>query len=105
MSNETIVQQPVDLTTLSENIASAAVDFIYNASGLNTGNNFSIDIIFLLYMHVEPFFLYYAFHHTHWPQFAGKMFHNSSIAGPLGDSLVRLHNYYSIVLLHMHLLT
>ena len=35
MSNETIVQQPVDLTTLSENIASAAVDFVYNASGLN----------------------------------------------------------------------
>ena len=42
----------------------------------------------------NPFFLYFAFHHTHMPQFAGMKFTNSSLRGPFGDSLVRfqLHN-------------
>jgi len=36
----------------------------------------------------QPFFLYMAFQHTHAPQFAGKMFTNSSIRGTYGDALV-----------------
>ena len=36
----------------------------------------------------QPFFLYMAFQHTHHPQFASKMFTNSTIRGPFGDSLV-----------------
>ncbi|CAI8023952.1 Arylsulfatase A, partial [Geodia barretti] len=31
--------------------------------------------------------LYYAFHHTHSPQFSGQRFVNTSIRGPYGDSL------------------
>lgn len=38
----------------------------------------------------SPFFLYFAFQHTHQPQFAGKMFTNSSIRGPFGDALGEL---------------
>ncbi len=34
-----------------------------------------------------PFFLYLAFQHMHAPQFAGKMFTNSSIRGQFGDAL------------------
>ena len=37
-----------------------------------------------------PFLLYMAFQHTHQPQFAGKMFTNSSIRGPFGDALSEL---------------
>ena len=37
-----------------------------------------------------PFFLYVAFQHTHHPQFAGKMFTNSSIRGMFGDALNEL---------------
>ena len=36
----------------------------------------------------QPFFLYMAFQHTHHPQFAGKMFTNSSVRGMFGDALV-----------------
>lgn len=37
-----------------------------------------------------PFLLYMAFQHTHQPQFAGKMFTNTSIRGPFGDALSEL---------------
>lgn len=90
MSNETIVQQPVDLTTLSEHIVNSAVDFVYNATGSSV--SFISELTFSSIASGKPFFLYYAFHHTHWPQFAGKRFYNSSIAGPLGDSLVCCKN-------------
>ena len=36
----------------------------------------------------KPFFLYYAYHHTHLPQYAGKMYTNSTIRGKFGDALV-----------------
>ena len=36
----------------------------------------------------KPFFLYMAFQHTHHPQFASKMFTDSSIRGMFGDALV-----------------
>ena len=38
----------------------------------------------------SPFFLYMAFQHTHRPQFAEKMFTNSSIRGRFGDALAEL---------------
>ena len=40
----------------------------------------------------SPFFLYYAFQHIHYPQFAGRRFRNSTIRGTFGDSLVSNHN-------------
>lgn len=75
MENEKIVQQPVDLTTLQENCDTAAVKFIKESAATE-----------------KPFFLYYAIHHTHWPQYAGKATRNASIAGPLGDSLREVDN-------------
>jgi len=41
----------------------------------------------------DPFFLYMAFQHTHRPQFAGKMFTDSSIRGPFGDALVSSYRF------------
>ncbi|XP_004700659.1 arylsulfatase A [Echinops telfairi] len=38
----------------------------------------------------RPFFLYYASHHTHYPQFSGKSFVGLSGRGPFGDSLMEL---------------
>ena len=37
-----------------------------------------------------PFFLYFAFQHTHQPQFAGREFTNTTIRGPFGDALAEL---------------
>ena len=37
-----------------------------------------------------PFFLYFAFQHTHTPQFASKQFTNTTLRGPFGDSLANL---------------
>uniref|UniRef100_H3AB57 Sulfatase N-terminal domain-containing protein n=1 Tax=Latimeria chalumnae TaxID=7897 RepID=H3AB57_LATCH len=38
----------------------------------------------------RPFFLYYASHHTHYPQFASKQYTGQSLRGPFGDSLMEL---------------
>ncbi|KAM6216530.1 arylsulfatase A [Rhynchocyon petersi] len=38
----------------------------------------------------RPFFLYYASHHTHYPQFSGKSFTGRSGRGSFGDSLMEL---------------
>lgn len=38
----------------------------------------------------RPFFLYYASHHTHYPQFSGQSFPGHSGRGPFGDSLMEL---------------
>ena len=38
----------------------------------------------------QPFFLYFAFQHTHEPQFASEQFTNSTLRGPFGDSLANL---------------
>lgn len=37
-----------------------------------------------------PFFLYFAFQHTHQPQFAGKDFTNTTLRGSFGDALAEL---------------
>ncbi|XP_065912203.1 arylsulfatase A-like isoform X2 [Dysidea avara] len=71
--DETIVQQPADFLKLSETYSTAATGFIHEMAGKE-----------------QPFFLYMAFQHTHRPQFAGKMFTDSSIRGPFGDALNEL---------------
>ena len=70
--NMDIIQQPVDFTTLAEKYSNAANGFIRANAGK------------------DPFFLYMAFSHTHKPQFAGKMFTNTSIRGHFGDALSEL---------------
>ncbi|XP_064403945.1 arylsulfatase A-like [Halichondria panicea] len=68
--NENIVQQPADFLELMQNYLKGAESFIKTSADKKT-----------------PFFLYLAFQHMHAPQFAGKMFTNSSIRGQFGDAL------------------
>ena len=72
-ANTTIVQQPVDLPTLSDAYAAAASSFISASE-----------------MRRQPWLLYYASHHVHSPQFAGASCTNSTARGRFGDSLRQL---------------
>ncbi|XP_070566880.1 arylsulfatase A-like [Ptychodera flava] len=68
-----ITQQPADLMTLMEDYSSFARDFISQSAREGS-----------------PFFLYYAFNHCHFPQFAGKRFRNFTERGIYGDSLAEI---------------
>jgi len=68
-----IVQQPANLLTLSDQYGSAAADFVKSSAAAGF-----------------PFFLFYASHHVHSPQYAGKVCTNSSRRGRVGDSLAQL---------------
>ena len=70
--NTEILQQPADMTTLAERYSNAATGFIKANAKKN------------------PFFLYMAFQHTHKPNFASKLFVNTTIRGVFGDSLSEL---------------
>jgi len=67
---EEIVEQPVDLTTLTQRMTSMTKNFIIE----NVEKE-------------QPFFLNFAFNHVHFPQFSGIQFHNSSLGGSYGDSV------------------
>ena len=69
-ANETIVEQPAQLLTLSERYTQAAEGFMAAAG--------------------RPFLLLYASHHVHSPQFAGAACTNSTARGRFGDSLAEL---------------
>ncbi|XP_054748556.2 arylsulfatase A-like [Lytechinus pictus] len=71
--NSDILEQPVDLTTLDAKYVQQAKTVIKRNTRAGT-----------------PFFLYYAFHHTHTPQFASKTFRNATARGTYGDSLAEL---------------
>ncbi|XP_054749201.2 arylsulfatase A-like [Lytechinus pictus] len=68
-----IVEQPANLTTIEARYTNLAKKYI--------SDNAAAD---------QPFFLYYAYHHTHHPQFAGEQFRNTTIRGTFGDSLAEL---------------
>ncbi|XP_071816160.1 arylsulfatase A-like [Apostichopus japonicus] len=68
-----IVEQPADLVTLHEKYVNRSVHIIADNAARG-----------------QPFFLYYAFQHTHHPKYAGKQFRNSTIRGPFGDALAEL---------------
>uniref|UniRef100_A0A0P4WP99 Sulfatase N-terminal domain-containing protein n=2 Tax=Scylla olivacea TaxID=85551 RepID=A0A0P4WP99_SCYOL len=72
-SNNTIIEQPVDLLSLTHRLVKAAVTFI--ADTATSG---------------EPFFLYFPFLHIHHPQFAPEKFAGQSARGTVGDSLYEL---------------
>lgn len=71
--DEAIVEQPVQLTSLSQRMGARAQAFIRESVG-----------------DTEPFFLYYSFNHVHFPQFSGPEFRNSSLGGSYGDSVAEL---------------
>lgn len=52
--------------------------------------SFSRDLMADAQRQGRPFFLYYASHHTHYPQFSGQSFTKRSGRGPFGDSLMEL---------------
>eukprot|EP01064_Diplonema_japonicum_P006728 TRINITY_DN14561_c0_g2_i1.p1 TRINITY_DN14561_c0_g2~~TRINITY_DN14561_c0_g2_i1.p1 ORF type:complete len:546 (+),score=157.75 TRINITY_DN14561_c0_g2_i1:59-1696(+) len=68
-----IMQQPANLTTLDDWYNDAAVGFVKSAA--KSG---------------KPFLLYYAFQHTHHPDYAGRMFWNTTQRGMFGDSIKAL---------------
>ncbi|KAM8820200.1 arylsulfatase A [Eudromia elegans] len=69
--NQSIVQQPVSFPDLVP---------LYN--------KFSRDFITDCARKGLPFLLYYASHHTHYPQFASREFTGRSRRGPFGDALL-----------------
>eukprot|EP00039_Didymoeca_costata_P005444 m.81699 g.81699 ORF g.81699 m.81699 type:complete len:531 (-) comp12822_c0_seq4:126-1718(-) len=72
-SNETIVKQPLDMLTVSQEYTSVGKHFMQKNVNENT-----------------PFLLYYASHHVHSPQFAGIDATNMTQRGRFGDSLLEL---------------
>ncbi|XP_063782704.1 arylsulfatase A [Pseudophryne corroboree] len=70
-NDERILQQPVDLTELVPNYEQFNKAFIYQSV-----------------MKKKPFFLYYASHHTHYPQFASAQYAGRSARGKFGDALL-----------------
>ncbi|CAL4203383.1 unnamed protein product, partial [Meganyctiphanes norvegica] len=72
-SNSTIVEQPVDLPTLTQRYVDHAINFIQRtvADG-------------------DPFFLYMPFNHVHHPQFASASHEGMNARGLFGDALGEL---------------
>ncbi|XP_074128045.1 arylsulfatase A isoform X1 [Sminthopsis crassicaudata] len=73
MANLTVKEQPPWLPGLEKQYVVFAQNFMVNAARQD-----------------RPFFLYYASHHTHYPQFSGKSFVGNSGRGPFGDALMEL---------------
>ncbi|XP_059581562.1 arylsulfatase A isoform X2 [Alligator mississippiensis] len=71
--NRSIVQQPVAFPRLVPHYTKFAQDFIADCA-----------------RHGRPFLLYYASHHTHYPQFASQGYAGRSRRGPFGDALLEL---------------
>ena len=67
------MEQPVDLTSLTQRMASEGVNFINK----NVNEN-------------QPFFLYFSFNHVHFPQFSSEQFRNFSVGGSYGDSVAEM---------------
>nr|XP_028602570.1 arylsulfatase A [Podarcis muralis]XP_028602572.1 arylsulfatase A [Podarcis muralis]XP_028602573.1 arylsulfatase A [Podarcis muralis]XP_028602574.1 arylsulfatase A [Podarcis muralis]XP_028602575.1 arylsulfatase A [Podarcis muralis]XP_028602576.1 arylsulfatase A [Podarcis muralis]XP_028602577.1 arylsulfatase A [Podarcis muralis] len=69
--NQSIIQQPVSFPHLQPLYNSFARDFIVACARRN-----------------QPFLLYYASHHTHYPQFGSQEYAGRSPRGPFGDALL-----------------
>lgn len=69
----TIVEQPADFTTLSVKYSKEARAWVGQQAKAN-----------------KPFFLYYAFHQPHVPNFAGEMFRNATDRGVYGDMIAEM---------------
>jgi arylsulfatase A len=73
LHNETVIEQPVNLGTLTQRYISFCQDFISQ----NKDNHF---------------FLYMAFNHVHTPNFVSKEFCNTSVRGRYGDAASEMDN-------------
>ncbi|XP_077196683.1 arylsulfatase A isoform X2 [Paroedura picta] len=71
--NLSVVEQPVSFPLLESRYVAFAREFIAACARRQ-----------------QPFFLYYASHHTHYPQFAGQEYTRQSLRGPFGDALLEL---------------
>nr|ACO15484.1 Arylsulfatase A precursor [Caligus clemensi] len=69
--NNSIVEQPANLVTLTQRYTNKALKFLSQN-------------------HKSHFFLTYSFHQAHHPQFAGPRFHNTSSRGAIGDALMEM---------------
>ena len=68
-----IIEQPVDLTSLTEKMTDYSKQFILDSLHADT-----------------PFFLFYSFYQVHFPQFSSIKFRNSSLRGAFGDSVAEM---------------
>jgi arylsulfatase A-like enzyme len=68
-----IIDQPVDLSTLTERYTNVSIDFIRKSVAVNSS-----------------FFLYHAYAHTHVPQFSSPRFLNSSARGIISDGVAEM---------------
>uniref|UniRef100_A0ACB8FL84 Uncharacterized protein n=1 Tax=Sphaerodactylus townsendi TaxID=933632 RepID=A0ACB8FL84_9SAUR len=71
--NLSVVEQPVSFPDLGARYVTFAEDFIASCGRRN-----------------QPFFLYYASHHSHYPQFASQEYTGQTPRGPFGDALLEL---------------
>ena len=68
-----IIEQPTDFTLLTQKLSDYSDQFILDSVLTDT-----------------PFFLFYSFHHVHFPQFSSTNFRNSSLRGAFGDSIAEM---------------
>ncbi|XP_050809113.1 arylsulfatase A [Gopherus flavomarginatus] len=61
-------------------------------------NKFSRDFIAGCARRGHPFFLYYASHHTHYPQFGSQEYVGQSLRGPFGDALMEFDGSVGLLL-------
>ena len=80
--NETIAVQPGDVLNIDQMYVDNTKDFITTHQD-------------------EPFFFYFASHHTHMPQFASSSVRNTTLRGLFGDSLAELDYSVGQVLDHL----
>ncbi|XP_078091848.1 arylsulfatase A [Mustelus asterias] len=81
VKNNKIIQQPVKFPKLTPLYDHFARDFILRAAKQH-----------------KPFFLYYASHHTHYPQFASAGFAGKSKRGPVGDALMEFDGSVGVIM-------
>jgi hypothetical protein len=81
MENNKIIEQPVDLTTLTPRYTSKALSLLEEVATSRTANNVS-----------KPFFMQVAYEEAHVPLFAAPDFQGVSRRGPYGDSVQQMDN-------------
>ncbi|XP_053111554.1 arylsulfatase A isoform X1 [Hemicordylus capensis] len=83
--NQSILEQPVSFPHLVPRYNAFARDFIADCARRG-----------------QPFFLYYASHHTHYPQFASQEYTGQSPRGPFGDALLEFDGSVGRLLQALH---